>query len=264
MDRRIYSLDLFRIVAAFMVICIHKVFLIWGLNPIYKCAVPFFLMTTGYFIQHSFVLKKNMVMVLNRSIISNLKLLIPALFVYSCYTLLIDDFSLSKIDLFHLIIFNGFGFINAQHLWYLAAVVYVCVFFQLLYRFKMWHIIPVFSLITIIPVLGKYNIQPFAIMISHYDANWILTGLPWLAIGTIIRSKRDQILRCSFKVCGLLLWCSLLLGLYESKKYGSGLDEHSAFYISTPFYSISLFVFLLMLNERIQYSHIICEWGGEY
>lgn len=146
------AIDIFRLVAAFFVICIHAPFITWGLNPIYKCAVPFFCILTGYYLDINNISYKK----LFRRILKYFKILGVAVIAYFLLAL-IDNYNIESPDLLDLFLYNSFGFINASHLWYLLAlaisIALICLFKFLRIPWFSYLFIP---LIVISP-LGKYN-----------------------------------------------------------------------------------------------------------
>lgn len=243
MNRNI-GIDFFRIVAAFFVICIHAPFITWGTNPIYKCAVPFFCLITGYYLKID-----NDNTIFFKKIIVHIKTLLVAVIVYSIFTLS-EGQNIKMTNLRNLLLFNSFGFINAPHLWYLLALIISLSIIQLFNCCRLSKLVYLFASLIIISPLGKYNIYPFSALISNFDANWMLTTMPYISLGLIIKkyinigggNKRFR------SVCLIVSTVSLILSLVESKCFGRVLSEKSAFYLGTPLYTIGLFLFLLTLN----------------
>ena len=116
MQRNI-AIDIFRLVASFFVICIHAPFITWGLNPIYKCAVPFFCILTGYYLN----IENSSYKQLSKRILKYLKILGIAVAAYFLLAF-IDNYDIEAPNLLDLFLYNSFGFINASHLWYLLAL----------------------------------------------------------------------------------------------------------------------------------------------
>lgn len=244
MNRNI-GIDFFRIVAAFFVICIHAPFIIWGTNPIYKCAVPFFCLITGYYLKID-----NDSTIFLKKITVHIKTLLVAVIVYSIFTLS-EGQNIEMPNLLNLLLFNSFGFINAPHLWYLLALIISLSIIQLFNCCRLSKLVYLFAPLIIISPLGKYNIYPFSALISKFDANWMLTTMPYISLGLIIKKIYINIgggNKRFISVCLIFSTVSLILSLVESKYFGEVLSEKSAFYLGTPLYTIGLFLFLLTLN----------------
>lgn len=115
---RSIAIDIFRIVAAFFVICIHAPFITWETNPIYKCAVPFFCLVTGYYLND----KREDDKLFFNKIFVYLRILLLAVIVYLILALF-EGVDVEIPSLKILALYNSFGFINAPHLWYLLALI---------------------------------------------------------------------------------------------------------------------------------------------
>lgn len=241
MQRNI-AIDIFRLVASFFVICIHAPFITWGLNPIYKCAVPFFCILTGYYLN----IENSSYKQLSKRILKYLKILGIAVAAYFLLAF-IDNYDIEAPNLLDLFLYNSFGFINASHLWYLLALAIsigiICLFKFLRAPWLVYLFIP----LIIVSPLGKYNTLPeLPNLISHYDANWILTTMPYIAVGMALRKINLNTLKSRW--CFIISIVALIVTLAESYFLGAALNPKSAVYLGTPFYTIFGFLFLLSLN----------------
>lgn len=252
MSRNI-AIDIFRIVAAFFVICIHAPFIAWGTNPIYKCAVPFFCLITGYYFNSERVDDK----LFSHKVLVYLRILLLAVAVYLILAVF-EGIDVQIPSLKALVLYNSFGFINAPHLWYLLALIISLSIMHLLKKCRVVWIVYLFLPFIIISPLGKYNIYPFSLLIGNYDANWLLTTLPYIACGFTIRTFGGGREKFKYLYLAIALFF-LILTLFESKYWGERLSDKSAFYIGTPFYTIGLFLFLL--SVRIQSSPLIIAFA---
>lgn len=125
--RRLEGLDFFRIIAALFVVAIHiSPLASFSANAdfiftriIARCAVPFFLMVTGYFILPQYIFNKSKnYKRLFRFLKKSLYLYITAVILYLPINLYAGHFNDAKIsDIFCMLIFDG----TFYHLWYLPA-----------------------------------------------------------------------------------------------------------------------------------------------
>lgn len=247
------AIDIFRIVAAFFVICIHAPFITWGTNPIYKCAVPFFCLVTGYYLNG----KKEDDKLFFNKILVYLRILLLAVIVYLILALF-EGVDVEIPSLKILALYNSFGFINAPHLWYLLALIISLSIIHLLKKCGVVWMIYMFLPFIIISPLGKYNLLPFSRLIENYDANWLLTTLPYIACGFTIRTLDGGKEKLKYLYLAIALFF-VILTLFESKYWGGMLSDKSAFYVGTPFYSIGLFLFLL--SVRIPSSPLLIAFA---
>lgn len=256
--QRNLSLDIFRFVAAFFVICIHAPFLTWGLNPLFKCAVPFFCILTGFYLKCDKVNPDEF----KRQIKKYVEILLLTVLVYAGFYYF-ENRTIEFPGFTSLLLYNSFGFINAPHLWYILALIQSLVLIQILRRHNAIKLIYIFIPLIVISPLGKYNIEPFSTLISHYDANWILTMLPYMAIGVLIREL--QVGGGKYKYLYYILTILfLLISLVESKVFGTHLSHKSAFYFGTPLFSISLFLSILSMNIRTTDNLVIISKFCKY
>ena len=121
-----------------------------------------------------------------KKITVHIKTLLVAVIVYSIFTLS-EGQNIEMPNLLNLLLFNSFGFINAPHLWYLLALIISLSIIQLFNCCRLSKLVYLFAPLIIISPLGKYNIYPFSALISKFDANWMLTTMPYISLGLIIK-----------------------------------------------------------------------------
>lgn len=199
---RISSLDVMKCFAAFSVVCIHY-FNDKGclFTPIFRCAVPIFLMITGYYydsMKNSGNFWKHIRKLLCLAFFSsmlygifelqsqiyhgNLRNWVEATFQPSH---ILDMMVFTNDDLF------------GYHLWYFWAVLYDLILF---YFADKWHLKKLLVNLTPILLLIFFvgNFTPWSLKFR----NFLFLGLPCMMIGRLIREKQNiGLFLCSHKIC---------------------------------------------------------------
>ncbi len=257
-DKNNGALDYFRIIAALFIVAIH-------IGPLStfnatadflftyclgRIAVPFFLMTTGYFVLSSSVRNP-------KSLWKNLKkitlLYVVATLIYFPINLyagkLVWDLNIIAKD----VLFDG----TFYHLWYLPASIVGCllVYFMLKYcGFKvaiaisaLLYIIGLFGdsyynlVSSLAPVEGFYNVL---FHISSYTRNGIFYAPIFLLIGVFIANYKFQFSRLI--LCAGLIISTVCILLEGYIVYSLDWQRHSSMYISLL--PCSFFLYLVLLN----------------
>ena len=193
-DPRNYSIDLLKLLCAFMVVVIHAD---WtykqAVMPIMRVAVPCFFIISGYFI----CLDNNKIDErLSRSIWSIFKILIWSTLLFAVIREVValyghgTFFVPSVHDIAIFIIFNENPF--AGHLWYIGAYLYVLLAIKLVNKLNLWKF-----LFCITPILllcdlafGKYSFLLFNKGFEYYySRNFLFVGIPYFSIGAYLQKK---------------------------------------------------------------------------
>jgi peptidoglycan/LPS O-acetylase OafA/YrhL len=179
--KRNTSIDVGRFFASFMVVCLHTKFPVKLLGPfvadIAKFSVPFFLLTSGFYLYD--VENEKFKAKVKKSIKKLLRILLEASLVYGTLRVLKKyyfeiDISNQHIRLFEFFVFNDTKF--TEHLWYLFAV--LDLFLKLA---------PIYILIHVVfcTLSRNYFEDPYL-----YELNWLATAMPFISIGLLIRKKK--------------------------------------------------------------------------
>lgn len=245
---RYNTLDFFKTISAFAVVCIHTTYLGCDfIKPLARFAVPFFFMVSGYFLYGASInsierkLKK----------ITYILLWSSTLYVlfYLRFQMNGDFFVDPLMEIINFIFFCYYPF--ASHLWYIGAYIYVLLAIWLIERYHLWNIffyfIPLLLIINL--VLGAYSEFLFDTPIPlKYTRNAWLTGLPFVGIGAFIKQQESFITSCKLRLVAIVIAIACFLTetevLFLIKKTTMDL------YLSTILLSISIFIFALRFKTN--------------
>ncbi len=238
------SLYVLKAVAAFLVVSCHSPFglIKHDVRPIQCIAVVVFFMISGYFLYNEEAskvisrLKASFLKVLKISIILQLFYL---LWVFPNHGLMVHDFN----DLLQIIFL---GNLTSGHLWYLTAFWEALLILYLIFRLKIAErLMPFLALsLGLLPFLSYYSFLAIAIPKTYLYSVFIY-GLPSIAVGYLIRRYEANLLK--FKAWGYVVLLSLVLGFLEDYLLirFAGSTCHDGIFLSSPFFAIGLFMFLL-------------------
>ena len=240
------GIDYFRFAAAFMVIAIHTApFASWNKTADYlityclaRVAVPFFFMTTGFFVLAPYLksgfCKKDTV---RRFLLKNTTLYLAVSALYLPVIIYSGKLPHSVTDFLKKLFFDG----TFYHLWYFPAVfmgclllIFLCpISFLAAAAFSMAaYVIGLFGdsyygLVKGVPVLSEsYDIL---FQISSHTRNGIFFAPVFILLGACIAVYR---IRVPKRTCIAGLAASLLLLLAEGYfTYSSGLQKHNSMYL---------------------------------
>ena len=261
-DKNNGALDYFRIIAALFIVAIH-------IGPLSsfnatadflftyclgRIAVPFFLITTGYFVLSSSVKRP-------KSLWKNLKK-VTLLYVISTLIYFPINLYAGKIEwdlnvIAKDVLFDG----TFYHLWYLPASIIGCIFVYMMLKhwgFKVASVITIlcymigllgdsyYNLVSsFAPVEGFYKVLFY---ISSYTRNGIFYAPIFLLIGVFIANHK-------FKFSRLVLWAGLIIStaclLLEGYiVYSLNWQRHSSMYISLLPCTFFLYLLLLSISKK--------------
>lgn len=276
LNQRNVGIDIARFAMSFLIVCIHvppngifgKAFL-----TITRIAVPFFFMTSGYFLgnlsSNCLKVKKQANRVFKMAIISSGLYFIwyASLSVYQ-HTGLKNYIqrTLTVEALYKWVLFNEDPF--AFHLWFLWALLYTLIFAYFLSRMKNYHkfywlIVP-FLLYDL--CFGKYSLLLWGREFDVYIVrNYVGVGIPYFLLGNLISnspltqkiSKKVNILHIA-----IFVFASVIEMLLLSSVGKNATRDH---YLSTTFLVLSVFYYVL--KERKNWSEkakTIARWGKKY
>ena len=259
--KRFYSIDVMKIVAAFMVICIHLPFpgvVSEIIGPLTTIAVPYFFMVSGFFLWDTN--KKRIEEKTIKSIKKTLIYLFTANLLYFVWGLLlslvsdnrtimeylISSFSINSTLKFILLNQSPFG----VHLWYLSAYLYVLVIYYFAVKFgktKQVIMLAPFLLIGNL-ILGKYSLILFnADPMLLLSRNFITVGLPYFFIGCYFRRKYSQnkLKINNFILITVILLFSITTILERFILEINKLNAEGDLYANTTFLVILIFIKLI-------------------
>lgn len=273
--KKFAGIDYFRFAAAFMVIAIHiSPFTIWNKDIDYlltyclgRVAVPFFLMTTGYFVLAPYILsdfqKQHSV---RKYLTKNIGLYFAATIFYLPLSLYSGNMPHSIAQLLKQLFFDG----TFYHLWYFPAAIIGCILLIFLIK-KSLRIAVIFSIIAY--VIGLFGDSYYGIVkdvpflgslydgifhISSYTRNGIFFAPVFILMGVLLANCNSSAdgcpvtanskFHCLTHIQKLGFVVSLLLMLLEGfLTYTLKLQKHNSMY----FFLIPTMYFLFQLLLKI-------------
>ena len=264
---RLYNIDALKLVCAVLVVFLHDATPYQEyILPLTRCAVPCFLIISGYLIFTEDKLKLEST--LRRGVVKMFHIFVWSTLLFAAVKVLQafrhDDFGFLNFKaLVNFVFFNEnpFGF----HLWYIGAYLYTLVIVLFLTKKNLlnhaYWIVPVLLLTDL--CLGKYSIvlwhKEFPVI---FVRNFVCVGMPYFLIGMLLKHWREKMLNCKhlqiFALGGVILFS--LTSLMENRML-VGLDMNATrdHYISSTFLAISLF--LLFLSKKQAKANILSSLG---
>lgn len=273
--KRFSSIDDMKVIAAFLVICIHIPFPgTFGdvTSMLGRIAVPFFFIASGFFANENLdKIKSSFLKLLKLILLANL-----LYFVWYCFVTFITTENISSYfkSIFNLTNFLKVIFLNfspvSEHLWYLNAYLYVLIFYYIAVKYKiiekLYWFIPILLLGDL--VLGAYSKLLFGVEIPYIIVrNFIFVGIPYFLLGDYLSKKGEQIihlLKISNGKLALLILFTVVVNLFE--RYAlihfnlHGVREH---YFSTTLLVLNVFIFLIKNNDLFK-NHLLSDIGKKY
>ena len=255
------GIDYFRLIAAFMVIAIHTSPLsVWneGIDFLItycvgRIAVPFFFMTTGYFVLAPYVFsnfkKKSPI---HKYLVKNIRLYLIVTAIYIPISVYSGNMPHSIMELMKQLLFDG----TFYHLWYFPAAVIGCILLACLTKKSILAAV-YFSIIAyVIGIFGDsyYGIienVPFLhtlyngiFFVSSYTRNGIFFAPIYILLGMLLAVPEFH---CRENICkwGLVL-SSLFMLLEGWVTYSLNLQKHNSMYLFLL--PVMYFLFQLLLN----------------
>ena len=246
-NSHIHSIDVMRIVMAFLVVAIHlpfdgkagSVFITYG-----KTAVPFFLVVCGYFLYRDD--SKEMMKRLLKQTKRILIFFIASNVVYAglraiyvrvttgSFAGMNECFTAKALTDFLLYNFSPFS----EHLWYLGSLLYALVIMLVLNKIKA---LKFFMFLAPLFVAGYVVLSHLGIGESYQLRNAVLVGLGYTMMGMLIRRFEKKIL--DHKATAPILWVLSVIccvtAIIELNSYKQG--------TAVPFVSCEILVYLIVL-----------------
>lgn len=253
------GIDLFRLIAAFFVMCLHTSYgslnheYVDNLRVLSRWALPFFFITTGFFLGYK-IEDSNLDF---KRIQKNVSYLISILLVSSIIYLPID---VIKGDVPKNIesLFTGSYF----HLWFIGSLLSGYIFIWYLYFIKKDKILPFISVCLLLGALFTNCYSQLLHKSLNFSLFKFLLSVPLMYIGIILSKKEYKFI--NNKLIIVLALMGLIIQFMESelflKLYGYE-KSLQQFLIGTIVLSVSLFV----LSSRISLKeNRFSTWGREY
>lgn len=259
MNNRNHSIDILKFACSILVIFIHT--RCWQylheFLPVTRCAVPCFFIISGYllFDKEEQTIKPKR---LKRNIIHVIKISFWAtLFFIIWKELLHITSSDGHIWIPSIKSMKNWVFLNENpfggHLWYLFAYLYVLLIILLVNKYNKWKqlyfFVPLLLAPHIILLLSNQNLPSII-----YVRNFLFTGLPFFAIGTMIKSKLDINVNKNKRNKAILIACIILFSitslLERSFLLSVGKPAVRELYISSIVLAICLFLLALSFESK--------------
>lgn len=193
---RNYSIDCLKFLCAVMIVFLHvntpyQEFIL----PITRCAVPIFLMISGYFLysdegKMAYRLVHAIKRIIGILIWSTVLFAVIKFFMVG-YNSFMNISSLRFLIKFIIFNDNPYGF----HLWYLSAYLYVLVIAWFVNRWNLFRwVFMVIPLLLIFDLsFGKYSIllwgREFPFIICR---NWLFVGVPYFFLGVFFKQQQKK------------------------------------------------------------------------
>lgn len=264
MNQRNYSIDLLKFLCAALVVAIHAKFKWYDVfSPLTTCAVPCFLMISGFLLYSKNGIGRDRLL---RQIKHVFHIIIWATLIFMIVQevshIIHGEFYIPSLEQWVCFIFlneNPFGF----HLWYLGAYLYVLFIMMVVDKYKVWNwlfcLTPLFILGDL--VLGKYSLLLF----NHeppfiYVRNFFFVGIPYFALGCIIRKYQAPLLTINNYVYagGVILFAAMSIIEKNILLYFNANPERESGLI-TPFLAMSLF--MLVVSHKISKPNLLTRIG---
>ncbi len=265
-NQRDYAIDGLRLLCAFMVVYIHTRYKSGFFLDICRCAVPCFLVISGYY------LYSNDTLILKKRVIKGLKRIFEiylwCLLLYGALTIRFavkqNDFSVFSLgNCIKFFVYGESDFLYfAPHLWYLHTYLYALVIIYFFNQFKCVKCLAYLS-----PILLMMNLEVVKEFISplvgtYHLPLYLTISIPYVMMGMSVKKYRwfFQKVNSNIVLCGIV--CSLVLLYYEDGFWVScGINANDK-YIMTI--CLTFFIFVLSIMSSNNHKNILSRIGEEY
>lgn len=257
-------IDKMRIIAAILVICIHTSPL-KQMNPmadliltriIARIAVPFFFITTSYFLFQDGNIQ---IYKVKKTIFLLLKWYILAIIVY--IPVMLYNHYFTDQDLVLKLIKDIFIDGTFYHLWYFPAMIFGIIIVVILKKYlSMKYLLVVTSLLYLVGLCGDSyyhlvihiplikDIFSFLFQFMDYTGNGLFFSPLFIVIGLMIAQRKSKL---TFQANTLMLIISFLcMGVEAYLVHELAFCKHDSMYILLPFVSYYLFRFLICFEGQ--------------
>lgn len=269
------TIDGFRLIAAFLVVCIHAGVPGLGavLTPFYKVAVPFFFMISGFFLYDAERIN------MNNKVIKSIKRIVliwfQATMIYSVVSYLC--FPEDWINQIRLFMSPKFWLLNIAPfnsvLWYFLAYLYSLLLIYMINKLTdISRLNNIIYVILIIPCLilnyciGEFNSFIYSGIIDcTYKSNFVTMGFPIVMIGMLCGKNKRYLPKLNndqFVFLLIILYCFAIAQWYIVKSITHEGINASLFLCSTL--PIAFFILCYSLSECDLFGKYLPEWGRLY
>jgi surface polysaccharide O-acyltransferase-like enzyme len=250
-DKRFYSIDLFRLIASLFIVFLHlEYFLGEGLEPSFlrisaRWAVPFFFITSGFFIGKKVNNPNFNLDSIGRNILRLIKTILISNLIFILFNIYLGK-PINRLGM----LFSG----SYYHLWFLTALVFglICSWsFREIFTKKTRFII-----LTIIALASIFT-DSYDIIFINEDLSFylfrFLTGYLFIEIGIFIYQKQNELKKIiSTKNLVFLIIIIFLAQFFEiillNKYFNISLFQHQII-ITTPIISVLIFSLAIRLDK---------------
>jgi len=153
------------------------------------------------------------------------------------------------------IFLNEFPF--AMQLWYLYAYIYVLLVVMAVDRYHKWNQLFMAAPVLLLPNIVFYFLPYCGVNLTHFFVrNFLFTGLPFFAIGAMIKSAGPT---HRIRRFGSLWWVLALAAISCAEGLLPRQGDELDLYLSTPFLSISLFC--MFLSMKVEKPNLLSKIG---
>lgn len=254
--KRNHSIDVLKFLCAVFVVFIHTEWKYQDLlQPIIRCAVPCFLIISGYFLFDKDGikperLKRNLIRLTKITLWATLFFIVwkEIMAIHGTGTLFIPSLK----DVANWVFFNEDPF--APHLWYLFAYLYALLIIKVVNKYNKWKVLyfitPALLLVDL--AFGSYSRLLWDRAYSDfYVRNFLFVALPYFAIGTMVKRLTNNVDITSKK--NIIIGCTILLTiaayLERNTLISLGLFTPREHYLTTTLLSVSMFILALSINN---------------
>lgn len=249
MKERIYSIDGFRIIAAFLVVSLHVSlpFSIPVMTPVARIAVPFFYMVSGYFYSPSKT-RSSIILLLKYLVVAMVAYFFIEWFLYRDLSFVSEE--LAKFD-HRFWVFNVIPFCPVG--WYIASYIYMLIFCIFVKNQKVLYMIGVLSLILAL-ITGPYNfLTNIEFDPSIWNCNAFCT-ICWFILGRYLKEHRINFFASlsnnTILIVSIVLIIMQAVEHFLIKKVNGSCS--GTIYLTTPFAMIALFEYLLCNKNALK------------
>lgn len=254
---RVYSIDAFRIVAAFLVVSLHVTWIIPGfgtfMTDVERIAVPYFFMVSGYFY------KREKTLPTIKRLVKYLFVAIISYFFVEWYIYRSTSFVSTEITVlydYRFWICNVVPFCPVA--WYLTSYIYILVIAFFIKQEKLYYLLGLFSLLFSLSIGAYSHIFNIQNVNSLMWDTCFISSFCWFALGRWLRNRQDLFPKGEGGIFLLLTLLGIFMSIAEHyliKRYTNA-PVSGTVYIGTILSVVSLFIWLLKHPQLGNQLHV--------
>lgn len=243
---RNHTLDIFKAFAAFFIVFIHSKFPgTFGdvIASVAQSGVLLFFMISGYYIYNAESKKivKSIKHILHLIVIAYV-LNIIRLFIQAGFTFPVDTFK-SILSVKHILQFLVLNISSISGvLWFMLALLYCYVIYYILNKLKLtkllYIVMPILLIVNLI--IGDLLVHIGVLGFAGYVRNFVVTGIPFFALGNFIHHKYDKISASSLFKRNILL--IIVFGGFALSVFEALLTQGCQYTVGNVVFAVGLFV----------------------